>query len=281
MTLAGAVHKGPFVLGSSVTVQPLDTNANPTGQSFTTQTTNDKGEFSVDFSASGQVQLTGSGFYYNEITGALSGAPITLQAFYVIANGGAQQAFVNLITHLTFLRVRKLVKGGQAYASATTQAESELRTQLAITLANFDPGAPGISMNLLGGDTPADEYLLAASAVLVQAAGGDAQLQELTNTMATALEPVGTLPTATKDKIKAALVALNTKTVKANLAKRLQDLGSNAAVPDIDKILDQDGDGLTNDKDNCPAKANLDPKRHRQRREGRCLRRLPRFGVRL
>ncbi len=256
VTLSGAVHKGPFVLGSQIAVQPLDTGGNPTGQSFTTQTKNDKGEFSVDFSASGQVQLTGSGFYYNEITGALSGAPLTLQAFYVIEAGGAQQAFVNLITHLTFQRVRKLVKDGQSYAAGTAQAESELRTQLAITLPNFNPGAPGIAMNLLGGDTPADRYLFAASAVLVQAAGGDAQLQELTNTIAISLEPAGVLPATTKDKIKAALLALDTKAVKASLSKRLQDLGSNAPVPDLDKVLDQDGDGLTNDQDNCPTKPN-------------------------
>jgi hypothetical protein len=260
VSLAGAVYKGPFVLGSTITVSPLDANANPTGQAFLTQTTNDKGEFNVGFSASGQVSLEGVGFYYNEVAGALSGAPLTLRALYVIQQGGPQSAFINLVTHLTFLRVKKLVRDGATFAAATSQAESELRTQLAITLPNFNPGASGIDMNLLGGDTPANQYLLAVSAVLLQAAGSDAGLQELSNTIATNLEPAGTLSMGNKDKIKAGLLALDAKKVKTNLAKRLMDLGSNAAVPDLDKVLDQDGDGLTNDQDNCPTKPNADQK---------------------
>jgi hypothetical protein len=260
VNLTGAVHKGPFVLGSTIAVSPLDEAANPTGQTFLTQTTNDKGEFNVAFSASGQVALEGVGFYYNEVGGALSGAPLTLRALYVIQQEGTQSAFINLVTHLTFLRVKKLVKDGAAFSAAVAQAETELRTQLAITLPNFDPGAPGIGMNLLGGDTPANQYLLAVSAVLLQAAGSDAGLQELSNTLATNLEPSGTLSAGNKDKIKAGLLALDTKKVKSNLTKRFMDLGSDAVVPDLDKVVDQDGDGLTTDKDNCPSKANADQK---------------------
>ncbi len=260
VNLAGAVYKGPFVLGSTITVSPLDASANPTGQTFLTQTTNDKGEFNVAFSANGQVSLEGVGYYYNEVAGALSGAPLTLRALYVIQQAGTQSAYINLVTHLTFLRVKKLVKDGAAFSAATKQAETELRTQLAITLPSFNPGANGIDMNLLGGDTPANEYLLGVSAVLLQTAGSDAGLQELSNTLATNLEAGGALSQGNKDKIKAGLLALDTKKVKSNLAKRLMDLGSNAAVPDLDKVLDQDGDGLTNTNDNCPVVANANQK---------------------
>ncbi len=260
VSLKGAVQKGPFVLGSSITISPLDANADPTGQAFLTQTTNDKGEFSVNFSATGPVSLQGVGFYYNEVSGALSGAPLTLRALYVISQPGAQSAFINLVTHLTYLRVRHLVVGGMTFGDAVTKAEKELRAGLAITLSTFDPAAPGIQMNVLGGDSPANAYLLAASAVLVKAAGSDAGLQELSNTIASDLEEDGDLTKANKAKVAAGLLALDSKAVMKNLQKRLDELGSNAKVPDIDKILDQDGDLLTNDKDNCPKKSNVDQK---------------------
>ncbi|MBM4356821.1 MAG: VCBS repeat-containing protein [Deltaproteobacteria bacterium] len=258
VSLQGGVQKGPFVLGSNVTVSPLDAKANPTGQTFLTQTTNDKGEFSVDFAASGQVSIQGEGFYFDEVNGALSGAPITLRALYVIEKSGPQQAYLNLVTHLTYGRVRKLVLDGVAFTAAIAQAEKELLTELAITLPDFDPGALGIQMNILGGDTAPNRYLLAASAVLLQAAGSDAALQELANTIATNLEEAGKLSAPTRETIATGLIALKTATVKENLAKRLEKLGSSAVVPDIDAILDQDRDGKVNAEDNCDVVANAD-----------------------
>jgi hypothetical protein len=46
--LTGTAQKGPLILGSSVQIQPLDSNLNPTGQVFSAQVTNDFGEFSFD-----------------------------------------------------------------------------------------------------------------------------------------------------------------------------------------------------------------------------------------
>ena len=45
--LDGGVQKGPFVLGTSVSVSLLDAVGNPTGDVFNTMTDNDLGEFSV------------------------------------------------------------------------------------------------------------------------------------------------------------------------------------------------------------------------------------------
>ncbi len=260
VSLNGAVQKGPFVVGSTITVSALDAKANPTGQTFFTQTSNDKGEFSVDFSAAGQVALQGEGYYYDEISGGLSGSQLTLRALYVIDKAGPQQAYLNLVTHLTYLRVRRLVLQNNSFAAAVAQAEKELRTALAITLPDFEPGSAGISMNILGGDTPANEYLLAVGSVLIGASGSDAALQELANTLATNLEYAGVVSNSNKAKIAAGAVAFDSKAVMANLKMRLDDLGSNAAVPDMDKILDQDGDKLVNAKDNCPRAVNADQK---------------------
>jgi len=254
VSLEGGVQKGPFVLGSSISVSPLNEKANPTGQTFLTQTTNDKGEFAVDSAALGPVSIQGEGFYFDEVKGSLSVSQLTLRALYLVENAGPQNAFLNLITHLTYARVRKLVLGGSTFPAAILQAEKELRSEFAITPADFDPGAQGIQMNLLGGDTPANRYLLAASAVLLQAAGSDAGLQELANTIATNLEEAGKLSASSKQKLMAGLLALDAKAVMANLQKRLDDLGSAAVVPDIERVLDTDQDGVVDAS--CPRTAN-------------------------
>ncbi len=57
MQLTGAVQKGPFLLGTTVSVSPLDASGKPTGQVFLTQPTTDLGDFRVDFAVSGLVSL--------------------------------------------------------------------------------------------------------------------------------------------------------------------------------------------------------------------------------
>jgi len=80
-TLSGGLEKGPFVVGSSVSVSALDGNLQPIGQLFETQTIDDAGRFQIDFAEApiGPLVLEGNGFYYNEILGRLSDAPIALR----------------------------------------------------------------------------------------------------------------------------------------------------------------------------------------------------------
>ncbi len=211
------MQKGPFVLGSSIAISVLDASGNPTGAVFDTQTTSDKGEFALTLTASGPLSLEGSGFYYNEATGQLSTGNLTLRAMYVAASGETQSAFINVITHLTYGRVKKLITSGKSFDDATLQAENELRTALAITPPSFDPGGRGIGMNELGGDSDANAYLFAVSAVLAQAGAAqgtpDAALQQLINAMAISLEDDGTLDATSTASIAQGLKALDTKAV--------------------------------------------------------------------
>lgn len=263
--LSGSVQKGPFILGSSVEVTPLDAGGAPMGDVFPTQTTNDLGEFEVELPAPGPVSIESSGFYYNEVSGRLSEAELTLRAIYVSPGPGPQDAYVNIITHLTEGRVRQLIEDGAAFEAAIEQAEEELRVALGIGLPEFDPGAAGTEMNLLGGDTPANQYLLAVSSVLAQAgvirAGGlggpiDANLQAVINEISVALADGGEITGSLRAEIDAAELALDTSDVEASFSDRLEEIGSGAAVPDIDEVLDQDDDSIVNVDDNCEQAAN-------------------------
>ena len=256
VVLSGAVEKGPCVLGTTVNVAPVSAAGNPTGETYSVQTQNDLGEFSVEFDYVGLVSILGEGFYYNEVTGSLSTAPLSLRGYHEVVAGGAQVAYLNVLTHLAADRTRALLQGGAPFATAIAQAETELRGALAIGPAGYDPGARGSELNILGGPDARNAYLLAVSAVLAQAAlieaGGepsDAVLQELLNRIALDLADDGAVTAETAAQLAEAERQVDGAQVMADLGARLASLGSTAVVPDIESMLDTDGDGTVNAED--------------------------------
>ncbi|MFO7735988.1 MAG: DUF1566 domain-containing protein [bacterium] len=277
VTLSGSVEKGPFVLGSSITISPVDGDGNPTGQQFSTQTINDLGEFEVDFDASGFVSLEGTGFYFNEVKGELSASNLTLRAFYEIKTSGKQDAHLNLLTHLIYNRVKTLIKDGKTMDEAVAQAEGEIVEALPIGPDDFKLSGNTTDLTLQGGDNDDNAYLFAVSSVIIYTAfyvdeNGEAGVQELINKISVDLADDGELKTDMVDKLKNALtvpeyfevnednepipMVLYPGLIEKNLADRFDALESDAKVPDLDKILDQDGDGIVNAEDNCWTIAN-------------------------
>jgi hypothetical protein len=257
--LNGAVQKGPYVTGSSVTVSATDKSGNPTGQVFSTQTSNDLGEFELAVGYAGEASLEASGFYYNEVTGQLSGAELTLRAYASIASGGTQSTYLNVLTHLSFGRIGTLLEQGMQFEAARQQAEAELVNALGI-------GPPSLSLdaanrlNLLAGDTDPNAYLFAVSTVFAQAAvlrfesaGGsvEANLQELLNQFSQDFADDGDVAGDRITELADAEAAVDTDRVETLLAARLDQLGSTAAVPDLDRMIDTDDDGRVNANDNC------------------------------
>ncbi len=258
--LRGAIQKGPFVIGSPVQVSLLDASLNPTGQVFNTNTNNDLGEFAINFDATGPVALQGSGYYYNEVTGLLSASTLALNAFYVPAGQGQQTAFINMVTHLTTNRIKALVAGGKPFAEAVAQAEGELLAQLDITGPDYQPGVAATGMNVAGGDNDDNAYLLAVSSVLIKVAAArqgavESNIQEVLNRIAQDLIG-GTINEGLKTEITTALLAVDPDSIARRLQARLDTLGSDATVPDMNRVLDQDRDGKVNAIDNCPLVVN-------------------------
>ncbi len=263
--LGGAVQKGPWLLGSSVDVSTLDTAGKPTGIVYGTKTINDLGEFWVTIPKSAPVSINASGYYYNEVSGGLSSSWITLSAIYNANKNETNPILVNTITHLSYDRILTLHSQGQPFANAIATAEQELQVALGIGLAELDIVEPGTSLDILGGDTPANAYLFAVSSVLAQGgviqAGGldgtiDAHLQALMNQISLEMADDGQIDAQLRAKVDAAELALDTAAVEVALAAWLAELGSNAEVPDLDAVLDQDGDLLLNINDNCARVAN-------------------------
>lgn len=266
VALSGAVEKGPFIIGSSIRVAILDASLEPIGSVYDTVTTDDLGAFTVNFPVTADpVSITGSGFYYNEVTGELSEATLSLRALYSPSGGNVQQAYVNIVTHIIHDRVTMLVSEGSPFATAVSQAESELHEALAITGPGFTAFAEGTGMNIAGGDTDRNAYLLAVSTTLTQVAVNrsvanespvEAEVQQLLNQLTVDFAD-GELEGPVRAEIEAGLVDFDVPEVAAALKERFAEVGSTAEVPDMGRVLDQDRDGVINESDNCPVVDNL------------------------
>lgn len=252
----GGAEKGPFILGSSVLVSALDASGNPTGAQFNTAITNDSGAFELALPGPTRASIEASGYYFNEVLGNLSASSLTLRAQAELTGA---PVYLNLLTHLTYERVRTLAGQGSTLDSARAQAEAELRAEMGIGPAGFDPNAAAASLTLLGGDDDATAYLLAVGAVWIRAAvleagpagSVEAELQELVNTASVSFAAGGVLPPPTKDLLREAEATLDGDAVNANLAARFVEIGAMSAPPNIHRVLDQDADDLPNVADNC------------------------------
>lgn len=161
-TFSGKVQKGPFVTGTTITVNELNESLGQTGKAFTSAITSDDGSFNLSNieMESNMALLSGNGFYYNEVIGKLSTAQITLQALADLNN--EETVNVNVLTHITKARIEKLVADGLSFADAKRKAEGEFQDFLGVT-NHFSQGFEQMSI-ASGGDFNA--MLLAFSVIL-------------------------------------------------------------------------------------------------------------------
>ena len=197
--VAGHIEKGPFVQGSEVTLTELNKDLSQTGKSFTTNTSSDLGSF--DFGqtlelSSGLVELKTSGYFYNECTGVLSSSQITLKAIADVND--SKTLNVNLLTHLEYARVKKLVKDGMAFSQAKEQAEKEILKTFAITDKISTPEKVSLT------DNSKDAAILLAISSIMLYDKSEAEFSEFIAKFSNDLERDGTIDDSSiKEKIKA------------------------------------------------------------------------------
>ncbi|MBS2031356.1 MAG: VCBS repeat-containing protein [Deltaproteobacteria bacterium] len=262
ISVNGSVEKGPFVLGSSITVSALDASANPTGQVFKTQTTDDLGQFSLTVAYSGPVGVAAQGYYFDELASSVSTSTLTLQGIGALPASGSAQLNVNVLTHLESARVATLMAAGSSVDDASAQAQTELVHALGLGPAGFTLSRPATATSLAGGNTPDDAYLLSVSLLFLQiatdAAGSadqlPATLQVTLNDARNAFASAGQLPSDTVTALRNAQTKIDPDEIRAALSARYE-ASSGFAIPDVDEILDSDLDGVPNDDDACPLTA--------------------------
>lgn len=256
----GVAQKGPFIIGSNVTVNLLTDTGQASTDTIITSTSDDLGNFNFKLDAPGLVHIKVDGYHFNEITGAVSSSQITLNATFDTRN--TSFVIVNVLTHLINNRIQYLVKHGSVPADAIVQAQTELRIALSsVLLVNSLPDFTQLSVYNLDGTNPvANAYLLALSATVYNyaqiQAGGDsslisAKLSETLNTLAADLESDGIINnTSLISGLASATTSLNPDVIESNLINRsVAVLGTALEVPDINLFIDTDQDGIVNDQD--------------------------------
>ena len=124
---SGYAQKGPFVIGSSVTISELNANLDQTGRNYFTIISDNSGSFekkNIEL-ISKYVALKADGYYFNEISGQTSAGQLTLNALVDIQS--VNSANINVLTHLEKPRVEYLItQEGMSFTAAKKQAQSEV-----------------------------------------------------------------------------------------------------------------------------------------------------------
>ncbi len=230
-TVSGYVQKGPFIQGTVITVWELDSNLVQTGQAFIGTIDDNTGTFNARGNVvSPYVELSAVGYYFNEVTGSLSTAPLTLQALSDLTDNSSVN--VNLMTHLEKKRVEYLIDAGSTFTTAKSQAQTEI-----MKIFNIENVSLGSSETLnISKSGDGNAVLLAISAIL-QSDKTEAELTELLSTINTDIRTDGTLDsTTTKATLATAMEYLKTRhigdvTIRDNIEGRYSYLGVSATIP--------------------------------------------------
>ena len=243
--VSGCIEKGPFVQGSKVTLYELEADLSQTGKSFKTQTNSDLGAFAFDSPIelnSQFVELETSGYFYNEVKGELSNSQITLNALSNVTNRNAVN--VNLITHLEYGRVKKLVRDGMGFSAAKKQAEKELLACFAITEEISAPEGVSITDN-----NKNSSILLAISTVMLYNRS-EAEFTEFISKFSTDFADNGLIDNAAiREDIKKGQENAHPSEVIERMKEFYTNKGVAIQCDDFSIFIDFNGDGVINDED--------------------------------
>ena len=253
VVVQGAVQKGPFIVGSTVLINRLDSRGRSTPSTLLAEIKDSIGSFSFETSESGPVQIVASGYYFSELTGQISDGMLTLKGLYEVTANTRQVAHVNILTHLINDRVLELISDGEpSLREAIAQAEDELVTALSDALEIPDLNEFS-SLSLYDAATShnnplGNAYLLALSTGFYKYAKTesqqfgtttDAELTLALNRLSDDLADDGRLQTGPfVDEFTSAIRSLSPETIAANLRSRsLVDYPQGLGVPDISVFL--------------------------------------------
>ena len=230
-TVSGYVQKGPFIQGTVITVWELDSSLVQTGRTFIGTIDDNTGTFNARGNVvSPYVELSAVGYYFNEVSGSLSTAPLTLQALSDLNDNSSVN--VNLMTHLEKKRVEYLIDAGSTFTTAKSQAQAEI-----MKIFNIENVSLGSSETLDISKSGAGNAVLLAISALLQSDKTEAELTELLSTINTDIRTDGTLDsTTTKATLVTAMEYLKTRhiantSIRTNIESRYSNLGVSATIP--------------------------------------------------
>ena len=240
-SLTGKAQKGPFVTGTNIILNELNSNLSQTGKSFTTTINTDDGSFNLSNIElnSNLSLLTANGFYFSEIYGELSGATLSLQAITDLSD--KESVNINVLTHLIKGRVEKLVADGMNFQAANEQAKSELLTFLGVT-ESYEVDFDNLDISI---DEEYNAILLAFSVILQkytmiwnERPTLTAELTQLLSNLSSDFATDGLINNRELiDKLLFNISQLNLIDIRNNVENKYSGLGQTVTIPDFEKYI--------------------------------------------
>ncbi|MBU0545860.1 thrombospondin type 3 repeat-containing protein [Patescibacteria group bacterium] len=264
ITVKGRVMDGPFYEGAVVKVYMINkTTLRQTGESFTAYT--DRfGSFAVDATI-GYALISVRGYHHLEIIGKKSQGEMEIACFAQFEASG-QNVYCSLFGQSIRPRLQKLVQeDGQKFKESIDQAELEFRAamrQVGIIHPDEASALHADEVDLMSGDSPDTQWLLALSASYIQVCLnqglGEAEmpgcLQTFSNSVANDFVD-GELRDDIIIKLQSAVRVMDPTVVTQSSRAYIETVGlvdengSPVVAANADAALDTDGDGIANPLD--------------------------------
>ncbi|MBQ7341966.1 MAG: hypothetical protein IJW42_01760 [Alistipes sp.] len=239
--ICGKVEKGPYISGSTITIQPLDEQLQVLGSMYNTTITDNLGNFVLgkrEF-LTPYADLMANGYFFNEVKGELSIGTLTLRGFADLRD--CESVNVNILTHLKYARIQTLVDSGISFPDANKQAQKELFE--AFGLGDFTNEDTSTFSIMEGNDNSA--VLIAISSLLLMDRS-EAALTEYLAKLSRDFGDDGLFSETNQSQInddKRKLAAI-LPSIRENITSRYTELGISVNVKDLSRYIDWNSDGL-------------------------------------
>lgn len=232
-SISGLVQKGPFINGTSISINELNTDLSQTGKIYSTQITDNKGSFEIGNVelVSNFVSLKADGFYFNETIGEQSTSLITLYALSDVSDNTTLNT--NVLSHLEKPRVEYLISQGIVFSEAKTQAQSEI-----LDIFNINTSLTESSEVLDISQDGDNNAILLATSLILQGYRIEGELTELLSNISTDIREDGVLSSnSIGSQLINHAIYLDTTSIRNNLDDRYSDLGVNSEIPNFEKYI--------------------------------------------
>ncbi len=239
--VVGKVEKGPFVSGSTISIQLMDSKLEVLGEVYNSTIQDDKGSFSFGSKSfqTPYAELTANGYFFNEVRGELSSGTLNLQALVDLSDKTTVN--VNILTHLKYQRILKLIKEGKKFSDANKQAQKELFTAFGLQkYSEMDASR----FSITEGSNESAALIAVSSLLLIDRS--EAELTEYLAKLCREFGENGSFINDTKVQMKFDREELfyHLSSIKENVIERYKGLGLNVEVKELALFMDWDNDGI-------------------------------------
>ncbi|HPR31509.1 MAG TPA: hypothetical protein PLK12_05420 [Prolixibacteraceae bacterium] len=231
--ITGYVQKGPFIIGTSISISEFDENLSQTGRNFNSQIIRNDGSFEIRNITlqNNLIEIKADGFYFNEVEGQISENRLTLYALSDILEQNSIN--VNVITTLEKARTEYLTGQGLSFFEAKKQAQKEV-----LAVFEIEKDDMRFSERLNIADSGDDDAILLALSIILQGNRTVAELTELLAKLSLDLRDNGVV-----DDISLGSALINSAKVislsdiRDNIEKKFGELGIETTLPDFESRI--------------------------------------------